>query len=383
MVENWEQLKAGDMNNFNAFKAFYSQRGHTMAEYEEWMDCVEYINMMAMHLYFGNMDFPGNNSVMWRPRTESGRWRFVAKDADWGLGLNADMYPTLNNRCPAYLNSIDWLVNYHVGDYWVKKPEYTVLFRYMMEDPDLNREFVDRCSIYMGDFLNEKGVREIWDPMYETIKTEYPYHRALIKDTWLNYDAELTSARNWMSQRTPYFYKHLSSTYKLGSPIPMTINLSVEEASEMTVRFNGVKLSKGTFDGQFFRNRNVTLEGEAPEGKEITGWRVVADYDGSKTEDVMDGSNCSFIMPKCSSLNVNAILSDISGINSIMPLNWNWHRDDNRLVLSHVPNGTIVKLYDLRGMILHTVVSEGDEIILPLSSNQFHVLRVGDQTIKF
>lgn len=383
MIENWNQLKEGDTKNYEAFKVFYNQRGHTREEYEQWMDCVEYINMMITHLFFGNMDFPGNNSIMWRPRTEDGRWRFVAKDADWGLGLNQEFYPQLTNRCPAYVNSIDWLCNYITGDYWVKQPEYTVLFRYMMENPDLNREFVDRCSIYMGDFLNEKGVREIWDPMYETIKAEYPYHRALIKETWLNYDLELTNARQWMSERTGYFYKHLASTYHLGSPIPMTINKTVEEAPEMNVRFNGIKLSKGVFDGQFFREHDVTLEAEAPEDKEILGWHVVSTYDNRTKEDFYEGATCSFVMPKCNAVNVEVVLGEIDGIQSLPSTSWTWHKEGRWLVLSAVPRGVKVQLFDLRGMPIHTAVSDGAEMKIPLSASPFHILKVGEKSIKF
>lgn len=384
MVENWEQLKEGDLSNFNAFKLFYSEHGHSRQEYEKWMDCVEFINLMVMNLYFGNMDFPGNNSVMWRPRTKDGRWRFIAKDTDWGLGLNQEWYPSITkNRCPAYVNSIDWLINYNEGDYSAKKPEYTILFRYMMENPDLNREFIDRCCIYMGDFLNEKGVREIWDLMYEKIKTEYPFHRALIKETWLNYDAELVSARDWLRQRTSYFYKHLGSTYKLGDPIPMTINKTVENVAGVSVRFNGVNLSKGIFDGQFYRNRTITLEAEAPEGKEIMGWRIIKEKDGIFTEDFLEGSSCSYVMPKCSSLAIDAVLGEVTRINSTPSVKWSWHRKGDCLFLSAVPVGVRIQLYDVKGLLLRDVVSKGTDVILPLTSGQFHILRVGEKTLKF
>jgi hypothetical protein len=393
MIENWadedderinqECVKEGDRENLNKFKAFYKQRGHTREEYEKWMDCVEFINLMVMNLYFGNKDFPGNNTLMWRPRAEGGRWRFVAKDVDWGLGHEQWAYPNpLPNRCPAYVNMIDYITNYMVGDYWPNKPKYTVLFRYMMENRDLNRQFVDRCSIYMGDFLNEKGVRAIWDPMYEMIKTEHSYHRQLYP-VERDFDTELADARRWISERTNYFYNHLASSYNLGSPIPMTINQSVEKASEMTVRFNDVKLSRGTFDGKFFKNHTVTLEGDAPEGKEITGWQVVIKYDSGTKENFVEGTRCSFDMPSCNSVTINAVLVDVSGVNTLSAPDWKWQHDGNRLILSSVPIGTKVQLYDLRGMLINTVVSEGTEIILPLSSSQFHVLRVGDKTIKF
>ena len=50
MIENNWELKSGDLENFEKFKAFYAEHGHTMAEYEKWMDCYEYINLRAMNL---------------------------------------------------------------------------------------------------------------------------------------------------------------------------------------------------------------------------------------------------------------------------------------------------------------------------------------------
>ena len=171
MIENWGQLKEGDKKNFNLFKSFYNKKGHTMAEYEQWMDCTEFINLMIANLYYLNHDFPGNNIMMWRPREEGGRWRWIMKDSDFGLGL------------------YDRDVNYKVFD-WLYNPDYdrelnwgnadygTRLFLNLMDDEDFRNEFIERCYIYMGDFLNEEGTREVWDPMYEMIKYEYPYHLA-------------------------------------------------------------------------------------------------------------------------------------------------------------------------------------------------------------
>ena len=83
-----------------------------LKEYEQWMDVSEYLNIMIMNLFYGNIDFPGNNIVFWRPNdddTESGLpkiWRFIVKDTDFGLGL----YNRQNNY-----NTIDLL--YHPEKY--------------------------------------------------------------------------------------------------------------------------------------------------------------------------------------------------------------------------------------------------------------------------
>jgi hypothetical protein len=217
MIENWNELKEGSKDNWNKFKEFYAEHNHTLKEYEQWMDWLEFFNLMIMNLYYNNQDFPGNNIVMWRPQAQGGKWRFVAKDTDFGLGLYGS---------DPKFNSIEWLhdPNYDPNRAWANQYEHTRLFRRMMEDPDLNREFLDRCAIYMGDFMNEKGTREVWDPMYEIIQYEYPYHRKLINEWWPKYDDEVNSARNWLSQRTDEFYKQIGNYYHLGNPIPMTIN---------------------------------------------------------------------------------------------------------------------------------------------------------------
>ena len=166
------EVKAGTSENYDKFVKFYSERGHTLAEYAEWIDWKEYINLMAMNLYFNNQDFPGNNIVMWRPRTEDGKWRWISKDTDFGLGLYGK---------EVEFNTIKWLYDFnHTYDRdrkWANTKEATMLFRNLMEDPDFNREFIDRSLVYMGDFLNEKGVRAIWDPMYELVKDELLIHR--------------------------------------------------------------------------------------------------------------------------------------------------------------------------------------------------------------
>ena len=266
MFENWWELKSGTWDNYNEFKTFYNEKGHTMAEYEKWMDTIEFLNLMVVNLYYNNRDFPGNNIVMWRPRTEDGRWRWIMKDTDFGLGL----YDTQ----PDY-NTIAWVNdhNYDPGTSWANNWEHTILFRHLMEDEDFRREFVDRAAIYMGDFLNERGTRELWDPMYEMIKYEYPNHRQLFNPWWPNYSQELSSARQFLSRRTNYFYKFVAEYYGVGTPTALTVNKSLaeEEMDGTTIEMNGVKLSKGKFDGKFYADRKLTVSSSSPR---VKGWNT-------------------------------------------------------------------------------------------------------------
>ena len=386
LIENGE-LKEGTKDNYNAFTAFFNEHGHTLDEYAELMDWEEYIRITTMNLYFNNLDYPGNNNVMWRPRAEGGKWRWIAKDLDYTLGLytngGAGGSGGYDHQIIAqWYNPDDYSL--HQGANFSITWDATRLFRRLMEDADFAREFIDRFSIYMGDFLNEKSVRAIWDPMYTMIKDEWKRHRSVVYDNpwWPIFDDEQRYARNWLSKRTNEMYKQLGKQYDLGTPIPMTVNQDLEDASALDVTFNGVPLTKGVFNGKFFADRSITLEGQAPEGQVISGWTIVTKSSSGTDTRQIDGERCALLMPQCTNLAINAILSKSTGIDTLSKPSWTWQRDGDRLILSGVPVGTQVKLYDLKGILLRTVTSDGSEIILPLTAATLHVLRVGAKTVK-
>ena len=377
MVENLRELKEGDWTNYNAFKAFYNESGHTLAEYAKWMDWEEYINLMAMNLYYNNQDFPGNNIVAWRPRTEDGRWRWIAKDTDFGIGLYGSS--------PSY-KTLEWLhnPNYDSGRNWgANSQEATLLFRQLMADADFRREFIDHMAVYMGDFLNEKGTRAVWDPMYATIKTEYPYHRKLINQWWPNYDQELGTARNWMALRTREFYNQLGNFYKLGSPATLTINKEINGAG-MKVAFNNITLTSDVFNGMFYANRDIHLSGMAPAGKMVKGWTVKqTNSNGTTSTWQMQGEDITLAMPSCRALAINAIIVDgAAGVGDITTKQWNWHKTPTSVVISDVAPGTKVTLFDLRGMALQEVVADGSDVALPINPHNAYIIKIGSETLK-
>ena len=374
LVENWNDLKEGDMEHLNAFKAFFNEHGHTMAEYEKWMDCQEFINLMAMNAYYNNIDFPGNNIVLWRPRTADGRWRFIAKDVDYTMHLyNQDDYN---------YKYFDWLYwkeydpnhNWGANDY-----EATRLFRRLMEDADFNREFIDHMAVYMGDFLNYEGTWKVWEPMYNQIKTEYPHHRKLYNEWWPNYNDEMDKVKTWLKKRTNFMYQHLADYYKLGSPLPFLVNVTLDEADREALQFvmNGVPLSEGQFVGRFFKDREVVLEGKPGNGKKVTGWNVIEDGIARQVE----GSKYAFTMPS-SSLQINAIIGTDTGINDVESPVWTWQYANDIFTVNDITAGTRVSLYDISGMLISQQTANGSQLQFAVPANRIYILKVGDKTIK-
>ena len=330
-----------------------------------------------MNLYFNNQDFPGNNIVMWRPRTENGVWRFVAKDTDFGIGLYGSS---------ANYNSIEWLYdpNYDADRSWANKPEHTILFRYMMEDADFKREFLDHATVYMGDFLNVAGTREIWDPMYEMIRTEYPFHRKLINQWWPNYTTELNNARNWMASRTDNFYNHLVKFYDLGKTIPVEINQEVDESDLQAadIFVNDIKLTKGTFNGKMYANRSYTVSSSSDEGRRVVGWTISQVEASTKTTRTVKGSSFTFTVPNVLKMWINAIYDDDDGIDTQTDMAWKWRFFEGVLTLSNIDKGTRVVLYDLKGIPQKSIIANGTDIQWQLPTNKVFILKVGNETLK-
>ena len=319
------ELKAGTEDNYDDFVKFYTEEGHTLAEYAEWMDWKEYINLMIMNLYFNNQDFPGNNIVMWRPTAEGGKWRWISKDTDFGLGLYGK---------EAEFKTLNWIYDpkYDRDRAWANTKEATMLFRHLMDDADFNREFINRSLVYMGDFLSEKGIREIWDPMFELAKAELLVHRDELNppSPWGGWwggnnensiNNEVNNARDWLKKRASFYPKHLCDYYKVGTLASMTVNKDMENAADGHFLFNGIKLTKGTFDGQFVIGRKITLEPSEASALNVTGWEVTAD--GSSTN--YQGAKLELDMPKCKKLAITALF-DATGI-SVIPADNSYHQD--------------------------------------------------------
>ena len=401
-----EEYKEGDSLFYNGFKEFYSQKGHTLAEYEEWMDVSEYLNVMVMNLFYGNLDFPGNNLVFWRPNDDAKdcplpkRFRVIVKDTDFGIGL----YNRSND-----VNALGMIYNpSQYQDNWAFTEPATRLFKNMMENEDMRQMFIDKSCVYMGDFMNAEGTGEVMDLIIEEALEEFVAHRNKY-NSWGNNRNDILnkfdSAKKWLAgwveenqwggwwgggggktvhqSRMYHFYNQLSKQYQLGDTILVTVNKNVNDLPD-SVTINGIKLSKGIFDGKLFPNRMYTISAKAPEGKSIKGWKVITTpASGSKQTKEYEGSEFALNLTTCKSVSIEAILGDETGISTatVQPL-WQWKRTVGGVNVSNVPAGEKVSLYDLRGVLLSESVSDGSDIFLSAASGKLYILKVGSESVK-
>lgn len=298
---NWE-VCAGDNINWQNFQAFYKESGHTWDEYEQWMDCQEYINLMVMELFYNNVDFPACNIICWRPRNAKDgyptRWRWIVKDCEMGMGFGG-MTPTWDVM--AWFYDPNFSTNYA----WANTYDGTRLLRRLMTDAKFRKRFIDCAMVYMGDFLNYEHIwRQVWQPMYQAIEDELPYHLALYKNNYpshFDYQDEMDYTKYWLEERPWYFASSIGKQYNLGTPLPVTIlvdSLSLSATTydhavyhSFTYTYNDIPVRNPNYHSYEFAKRAVTLHGE----REAT-WRVVLHSATDSTVVTTTGENCTFTL---------------------------------------------------------------------------------------
>jgi hypothetical protein len=203
-----------------------------------------------------------------------------------------------------------------------------------MDDMSFRNMFCERFAIYMGDFLNERGIHAVWDPMYDMIYTEYAIHRWYLRWYYIfNYDQSIIDT--WLSQRTDYVYRYLQEFYNLEPLIPFVIEKFREGDEPAKILFNGIKLSEGIFDGKYYQGRSVTLQGSTQDDAGIAGWEVTVESpSGDKSTDIIPGDTYVFTMPDCAKVTVCPIIDDITSVLSVnatnSQLSRGWYTIDGR-----------------------------------------------------
>ena len=157
--------------------------------------------------------------------------------------------------------------------------------------------FIDKCLVYMGDFMNAEGTGKIIDLIQAECIDEFVAHRAKYSAWGGNSREEIigkfNNAKKWLAgyteqgwwgqtttykPRAEYFMEHLNNQFHLGTPYALTINKESNEDLEITV--NGIKLTGNVFDGYYFKGRDITLSAD------VKGWKVTGavnkDYEGGE-----------------------------------------------------------------------------------------------------
>lgn len=348
VIQNWNVVEEGTIDNFNEFKNFYREENHSFDEYAQFMDLSEFANYFILNMFVANFDFPGNNMMMWRPTSKDGKWRWICKDMDDSLGqfgMNSDF------------NYLNWM--YHPADYpdynWACNDESTLLFRRLLDVPEFRDMFINRFAVYTGDFLTDSNTIEKMEEMWNEFKEEWPDHYEINNLHWGPHEKFRNEIKEFITGRYKVIYEQMAEWFGLGTPVPFTVEDPEGLLKDITIQ--DIALVNPIFTGKWFTGSNVKIDALPAEDKNPQGWIVeVTDNEENIYNKFFNSLAIEVKIPSEGSLRVyptNDYMEPDTGINGV---------DDN--------NGSRVSFYDINGNIVLNTSSLSPGIYIKVYGNK-------------
>ncbi len=303
---NIPEIGEGDASDVAAYNEMYSFfSGNSLASQENYEKALTYIDednfidYFASEIYFDNTDWPGNNVVIWRYKTDAlnpgapygqdGRWRWMLKDTDYGFRN-------------LYSNTLNWATS-TVGVNG-NAPWSTLMFRKLLENDTFKAKFINRLCGIMNTNFNPAYVASEVNAMRSAVETIIPEQFARWRGNPSNLSAWNTQVNglvNFANGRAAVVRANLAGKFGLQSAQTVTTSADPEMGF---ISLNGIDIASGTkgvadpknWSGYYFQGTAQTFKAVPNEGFRFVRFIVTSgsgqpasDYDGTITRNVPGG----------------------------------------------------------------------------------------------
>lgn len=236
------------------------------------MDTDNYIDYMVTEIWAANTDWPHNNVRFWRieaPEDQlidmpghDGRWRWLAYDLDYGLGLAEE---TSHNSLARVANNGDWA---------------TLLFSRLLKNEEFRTDFINRYADHLNYTFAPERVNKMIDEMSEVYRPEMEEHlnRWPYTSSVRQWDKYVDEIRQWVSARPKYAREHIVSQFKLSGQAELSLE---SKGGSGMIKVNSLTIApeEMPWTGIYFKDFPVSLEAVPQEGYVFVGWQGAVNSD--------------------------------------------------------------------------------------------------------
>jgi len=376
VVENWRgELKTGDLvawnQLMNELRKPYSQRNYKWIM--DQIDINEFINYMILQIYVSNTDFPISNVSMWRPHSTGGKWRFILKDLDFGLGTVIDLNPVTHNALEYNTENDD---------------DCRKLFNSLLMQDFFKKDFYSRFAIYMGDIFNYTSTSQIIDSIKTLIEPAMQDHiarwapeirRPMDMNLWHH---EISKMKEWCNGRNAEVYKHLRDFFFLGDITGLEFT-PPSDFEMPPVYINGVRMRNSGLNGSFFQKENLDLRYEGD--PQQYGWEIMRVVKGTPVFEVYFQQNLSYqVLDDCSYVRIRLVDKETyTSLTNIELPDINLSFYDNQLRISNLQFPSVISIYDISGRLVTQTNTANNSINIPFHRKGAFIVKVRNDMQNF
>jgi len=271
MLEIKQYVIHGDASHYNALLEYIENNDMTLAEsymhIKNQIDMDNYLDYMISELYVANVDWPGWNLKYWRPRTPSGKWRWVVYDLDGGFECGGWSYWS-----HGYDNMFDFATATD-GILWPNPPWSTLLFRKLLENEAFFQDFLNRYADYLNTIWQPEAVSQTIDLIHEEIDAEMIHHLERWDQSYDRWLIKLDLLHEFSDYRVDQVYSNALAVFNL--PGLADFDLRIEPAGAGGIHLNNLLTIYDTeWHGRYFLDVPVHVEALVRPGYKFMGWDV-------------------------------------------------------------------------------------------------------------
>lgn len=245
----------------------------------------------------------------------------------------------------------------------------TRLMRQLAHKEEFKNKLIDRFTIYMGDFLQEKYIVKTLDSLAKNIEYEFPYtfekYADYRKEDYADWYKELDIMRNFPSTRNMLNLYAMKEFYQLGDIFSLSIEKGTFRNRKLNV--NNIDLKTDKYEGHYYEERElkVTLKKERKDSLHHAGWRVI--YQNIEKSDTIYFALDTLSLTIPSENEFDYI--HISPTDTIPPPKIKYsiiYSVAEGIVLKNYEAGEIVSIYDITGRVIKQFKIDDSELTIPL-----------------
>lgn len=285
------------------------------------MDIDNFIDYQLSQIYFANSDWPGNNVVVWKyktddgkyhpeaPKGQDGRWRWVLKDTEFGFGLIRDAsHNTLNYAVtaaptPAAKSGIQPTgVQPSKTSKAAKKTvksgrnfDWAVfLLKTLLQNSEFRNEFINRFADNINTSFETERVNQKIDDMKAEIEKAMPEHI----DRWQaisDWNSNVEKMKTFAKDRPDNMRKFIVDKFN-SNGVTGTSKISLNsDSNKGHIRINSIDIKASTpgvtnpdsWVGTYFKGVPITLKAIGEKGYKFDHWEGEGIADIVRTSDTI------------------------------------------------------------------------------------------------
>ena len=277
-------VKEGDLDAFTALFDFIENNDFTENSSYEYiqnkMEINSFLDWVISEIYFNNTDWPTNNVMMWRPKTDEGRFRWVLFDLDWSYGYQRTRLGDEDENTYKG-NTLTWAL----GE---DKMFTGTMFRQFLENEEFKTEFINRFADYLNTVFKPDNVKSLISETQAHLEPEMPRHYDRFKNDpiskWYEY---ITIVENFAENRPFYIRQHMQEYFGLTKTVQL--NTQIENPAAGRIKLNHITVSDSVWQGEYFTDVPVTLTAIPMLGYTFAGWTGDIQSDSVTISRVLSG----------------------------------------------------------------------------------------------